>query len=508
MNDQNNEKKRNKKKYYYRNKQNSENKKNNNEQNNKKNNYKQNSENKKNNNEQNNKKNNYKQNSENKQNNNKQNNNKQNNVNESYTIPIEDTNDFYVKKIFTIDQNPKIDKLIDQIFITSIKPQLQVKQSIKKNSFKPDILKKIDIIDNKINSLDDLINLGKLYEQPNFLEKNYSINIKGIYDMEQALVELKSLIGLDNIKRDILEFIMYFSQSLHKEVEFKEINKQPNVHNNGIFQLLSGPQVQHQQTSNNYNKTDNILVDDCYNDLKHMVIIGPPGCGKTILARIIAKICLHLGICINDTFKVVKRQDLIGEYLGHTAIKTQKVIDEAYGGVLFIDEAYSLGNRDKHTDSFAKECIDTINQNLTERKGEFICIIAGYETELDNNFFSINPGLKRRFPFVYKIEKYTSIQLLEILLLKIKLIEWEIEKETVEWLKKTDYFKDKLDNFPHYAGDIEVLLFNIKIEHGKRIFGKHIYLHKTLNKDDIINGYKRYLSHRDKKSLPYNHLYI
>ena len=240
-----------------------------------------------------------------------------------------------------------------------------------------------------------------------------------------------------------------------------------------------------------------------------MVINGPPGCGKTVLARIIAKICLHLGICINDKFKVVKRQDLIGEYLGHTAIKTQKVIDEAYGGVLFIDEAYSLGNRDKNTDSFAKECIDTLNQNLTERKGEFICIIAGYEEELNQNFFSINPGLRRRFPFVYKIEKYSSLQLLEILLLKIQLVEWEIKKDTVNWLRTTDFFKDKIDFFEHFGGDIETLLFNIKIEHGKRVFGKDIYLQKKINKDDILNGYARYLKHKKKpEETQYKGMYL
>jgi hypothetical protein len=428
------------------------------------------------------------------------------------TVSDKDSTDIYVKKMFTIpvDQNPKIEKILDHILITSIKPEIQIKTPIITKTFKPNVLKKIDVVEQSIESIDDLILIGQLYEQAEFSDKNYSINVKGLYEMKDVLIELKSLVGLENIKKDIIEFIIFFSQGLHRDVEFKEINKPTQNQNNGLFQLFTGPPPPSSQQQNtcSYNKNDNVLIGDSLNDLKHMVIIGPPGCGKTVLARIIAKICLHLGICINDKFKVVKRQDLIGEYLGHTAIKTQKVIDEAYGGVLFIDEAYSLGNRDKNTDSFSKECIDTLNQNLTERKGEFICIIAGYEEELETNFFSINPGLKRRFPFVYKIEKYSSIQLLEILLLKISLIEWKIKKETITWIKTTDYFKDKLDNFPHYAGDIETLLFNIKIEHGKRVFGKHLYLHKCITNDDINAGYKRYLSHKKPKKTHYAGMYL
>ena len=83
-----------------------------------------------------------------------------------------------------------------------------------------------------------------------------------------------------------------------------------------------------------------------------------------------------MGFLKNNIFKMVKRSDLIGQYLGQTSIKTQKVIDEVIGGVLFIDEAYSLGNSEKR-DSYSKECLDTINRNLTENGNKFICIIAG-----------------------------------------------------------------------------------------------------------------------------------
>ena len=92
-----------------------------------------------------------------------------------------------------------------------------------------------------------------------------------------------------------------------------------------------------------------------------------------MLAKILCRIYLCL-VLHKNTFKIVKRSDLIGEFLGHTAIKTQNIINESLGGVLFIDEAYSLGNNSKNADAYSKECIDVLTQNLTEHKGNFIVL--------------------------------------------------------------------------------------------------------------------------------------
>ena len=127
-------------------------------------------------------------------------------------------------------------------------------------------------------------------------------------------------------------------------------------------------------------------------------------------------------------FRIVKRADLIGKYLGHTAAKTQEVIDSCKGGVLFIDEAYSLGNAEGR-DSFSKECIDTLNQNLSENKNNLLCIIAGYKESLEKCFFSYNEGLNRRFSFRYNIEPYSAEQLRDIFLCKLREIKWDIKSE-------------------------------------------------------------------------------
>ena len=105
-------------------------------------------------------------------------------------------------------------------------------------------------------------------------------------------------------------------------------------------------------------------------------------------------------------------------FIPNTAAKTQKVINSANGGVLFIDEVYSLGNSEKR-DSFAKECIDTINQNLTENKGKFLCIVAGYKEDIDSCFFSYNQGLERRFPIKYQLDGYDAIELYDIFKYKL-----------------------------------------------------------------------------------------
>ena len=110
-----------------------------------------------------------------------------------------------------------------------------------------------------------------------------------------------------------------------------------------------------------------VAVNAAINLEKPLLVKGEPGTGKTELGNILGKIYLAVGALKNDVFRVVKRSDLIAGYLGQTAIKTQKVIDQCTGGVLFIDEAYSLGNSEQR-DSFSKECIDTLNQNLSEKK--------------------------------------------------------------------------------------------------------------------------------------------
>jgi hypothetical protein len=194
-------------------------------------------------------------------------------------------------------------------------------------------------------------------------------------------------------------------------------------------------------------------------------------------------------------FKIVKRSDLVGQYVGHTAIKTQKIINESFGGVLFIDEAYSLGG----DDVFSRECINTINQNLSEHCDKFVCIIAGYADALENNFFAFNSGLQRRFPFRYKIEKYNGIELSTILKKKIIDEKYSIDTEYEKQLDK--YIENNKEYFPNFGGDIETYFFHIKMMHAKRVFGKSIKLRNILIKDDFEKGLEKIKNNMKKEEV-------
>lgn len=390
----------------------------------------------------------------------------------------------------------------------------------KKNQKNND-LESIIIINKEIKTLQDLIDLGGLYQEG----KKYNINLEKINKIMPLLDKLNKVIGMDGVKNSIIGQIIYFLQDFQNKNE----------------------------------------------DMMHTVIQGPPGVGKTLLGHLIGQIYWELDIiqspeipsiygplptsrndCCDDDnddddfidddddddknknnkksmehlkniikairqpyrtrsnsfdepikkelkFKVVKRSDLIGKYLGHTAAKTQSVIDSALGGVLFIDEAYSLGNAEGR-DSFAKECIDTINQNLTEKKNQILVIIAGYQESLETCFFAYNDGLNRRFPFRYTIDDYTFEELGQIFIKMVGEInldaKWSVNI-TTELLNK--FFKDNYKCFPHFGGDIETFLLAVKIQHGIRVFCLDAGVKKIIVMEDLINALKTYKLNKEIK---------
>ncbi|WP_066173222.1 stage V sporulation protein K [Bacillus marinisedimentorum] len=143
----------------------------------------------------------------------------------------------------------------------------------------------------------------------------------------------------------------------------------------------------------------------------HMLFKGNPGTGKTTVARLLAELFAELNVLSKGHLIEAERADLVGEYIGHTAQKTRDLVKKAQGGILFIDEAYSLargGEKD-----FGKEAIDTLVKSMEDHKDTFILILAGYSNEMEH-FLSLNPGLPSRFPIVIDFPDYTVSQLLEI----------------------------------------------------------------------------------------------
>ena len=234
-------------------------------------------------------------------------------------------------------------------------------------------------------------------------------------------------------------------------------------------------------------------------DLMHMVIEGPPGVGKTEVGRLLGKVIMGLGVLPTNKFVCARRSDLIGEFLGQTAPRTQAVVDSALGGILFIDEAYSLGHPEKR-DSFSKECIDTLNQNLTEKKGQFLCIIAGYEEDLESCFFSVNKGLRRRFPIRMNITGYTHTELHAIFLLKVSQAQWLVETPDIA----LQLFADKYRYFHFYAGDTETIFCMAKFLAARRLLRSSLAFLKqaTLTVEDVTEAYKQSIQHREQSDEP------
>jgi SpoVK/Ycf46/Vps4 family AAA+-type ATPase len=148
--------------------------------------------------------------------------------------------------------------------------------------------------------------------------------------------------------------------------------------------------------------------------MRHFVFLGPPGTGKTTVARVLAKIFYAFGLLENPEVVEAHRADLVGEYLGATAIKTNELIDSALGGVLFIDEAYSLVNEgDGQADRFGAEAVQTLLKRAEDNREDLIIILAGYEKQMET-FLSSNPGLASRFASRLKFGSYSPAEMLAL----------------------------------------------------------------------------------------------
>lgn len=166
---------------------------------------------------------------------------------------------------------------------------------------------------------------------------------------------------------------------------------------------------------------------------RHLVLQGPPGSGKTTVGRLLGQIYYDLGITKNPQIIEVDRGDLVGSVIGETALKTKKAVEAARGGILFIDEAYTLSKGDGN--DFGQEAIDTLLKCMEDHKDDLIVIVAGY-TELMSKFINSNPGLKSRFKTCIDFKDYTAEELYQIFLLLCQKHGMTIETTALEDLKK------------------------------------------------------------------------
>ena len=181
---------------------------------------------------------------------------------------------------------------------------------------------------------------------------------------------------------------------------------------------------------------------------KHMIFTGNPGTGKTTIARIVSKYLKAIGVLSGGQLVEVSRGDLVGRYVGHTAPLVNQVIKSALGGVLFIDEAYSLYRGED--DSFGLEAIDTLVKGIEDNRDNLIVILAGYSKEMEG-FLEANSGLKSRFPNIINFPDYTGEELVAIARITASSKGYEIDKEAEEPM--LEFFNEVQATNPREAGN-------------------------------------------------------
>ena len=312
-------------------------------------------------------------------------------------------------------------------------PLVKQVASLKKLAGSAEDIEKIDLMTDNEDVLDIDTDFTTLTELINFVEtcelkNNKILRIKNCLD---DLKKLNEVIGLGALKNQLLDIILSAIQTEKFDQKF------------------------------------------------NTVLLGKPGCGKTMIAKYIGNILCKLIFNAKDgKFTQVGAADLIGQYVGQTYTKTQTVINRSRNGVLFIDEIYALSDGEGGK-SFSKECIDVLCNALLEEP--IICIIAGYEDEVEKRFFQLNKGLSRRFPFTFKIEPYSADELRQIFIFKMKDNDMSCVPD--------GFFEKNYKKFPFYGGSIDTFINFIKMTRDRRCAFRNdkVFIYK-----DIEAGFQKY----------------
>ncbi|MEA3455090.1 MAG: AAA family ATPase [Campylobacterota bacterium] len=226
-------------------------------------------------------------------------------------------------------------------------------------------------------------------------------------DLESILSELNELIGLESIKEEIA----------------------------GLINLIKVRKLREEK--------DLPILPMSF----HLVFSGNPGTGKTTVARIVSKIYKNLGVISKGNLVEVDRSGLVAGFVGQTAIKTREVIDSAKGGVLFIDEAYSLTPGSSQSD-YGSEAIEVLLKAMEDQRGDLVVIVAGYTNEMED-FLNSNPGLKSRFNKFIHFSDYTPEELLDIFILISKKHGYRLTDDAKEELEKliSQVYDNRTENF-------------------------------------------------------------
>lgn len=248
--------------------------------------------------------------------------------------------------------------------------------------------------------------------------------------LDELLVELDGLIGLEGVKKSIRENITYLN--------FTKVRREKGFEDNDKLSL-------------------------------HSIFTGNPGTGKTTIVKMLGKIYQKMGLLSKGHVVEVDRASLVGEFIGQTAPKTKKAIDSARGGILFIDEAYSLARTDDDTKDFGKEVIETLLKEMSDGPGDIAIIGAGYPKEM-KTFVESNPGLKSRFTQYFHFEDYLPEELYQIAIYAAKNRQVDFAKDAEDYLKEqlTEAYRKRDESFGN-ARFVNALVDEAKMDMGLRL---------------------------------------
>ena len=248
-----------------------------------------------------------------------------------------------------------------------------------------------------------------------------------------------------------------------------------------------------------------VKLDVLQGHFVHTLLLGKPGSGKTTFATILVNVWDALGIVDKRRFTITKRSDWVGKYQGHSVAKAKKLIENSKGGVIFIDEAYSLISSTDGDDMYGREVLTEIVEAMSNRDKQVIFIMAGYENDM-KQLFTYNAGLERRFGYVFRFKSPPALMLANIFIKQLKETRWRVLKETRQ--KLIGFFTVNAEIMRHGGGSTQQLIFHSKQSAVIRQFPETS--DNILCFEDIEDGFKTFKGHSQvfKRTGPPTHMYL
>lgn len=331
----------------------------------------------------------------------------------------------------------------------------------------------------------------------------YEQNDKAILELIKnlgVLTKIQSFPNMEKKQEQIFELLYKYLGASKIDELFQDLKESSNVSLNAFLNqlnelvglenvkqqvrdLIDYNQIQHLRVKNGLKKSNKTL---------HMAFLGNPGTAKTTVARIFGRMYKAIGLLSKGHFIEASRTDLIAEYQGQTAMKVKRLINRAKGGVLFIDEAYSITEND-HSDSYGRESLTELTKALEDYRNDLVVIVAGY-TSLMEKFFESNPGLKSRFNTFISFSDYSLDELVRIFIYTCNQNDYIVQEEAMEEVRNVlqTIINEKDDQFAN-GRLVRNLFDDITLHQSKRLskLTEHITKESLMliTKEDVPKNY-------------------